>query len=167
MSTPCESPDPLLSIIVSRQDHPEPIPLETAAATPHTRRGSGGDRDPAAGAGEWTGLMAMFEGRVDPGGIGILHRRIARDSLRSVCVAAAAGRHSWPMDDPATDLLSRVRSGSEGALHEFFRQHEQRLLRMIEDPKTLTPAQWQQRYAAEVEERRNYVLARILGQIAG
>ena len=35
------------------------------------------------------------------------------------------------------------------------------------DPKTLTPAQWQQRYAAEVEERRNYVLARILGQIAG
>lgn len=35
------------------------------------------------------------------------------------------------------------------------------------DPKTLTPAQWQRRYAAEVDERRNYVLARILGQIAG
>jgi RNA polymerase sigma-70 factor, ECF subfamily len=36
------------------------------------------------------------------------------------------------MDDPASDLLARVRSGTEGALHEFFRQHEQRLLRMIE-----------------------------------
>lgn len=35
------------------------------------------------------------------------------------------------------------------------------------DPKTLTPAQWQQRYAAEVEDRRSYMLARILGQIAG
>src|SRR5688572_11114375 len=59
-------------------------------------------------------------------------RRIARDSLRSVFVAAAAGRHSSRMDDPASDLLSRVRSGDESALHEFFRQHEQRLLRMIE-----------------------------------
>ena len=36
------------------------------------------------------------------------------------------------MDDPASDLLSRVRSGDESALHEFFRLHEQRLLRMIE-----------------------------------
>ena len=35
------------------------------------------------------------------------------------------------------------------------------------DPKTLTPAQWQKRYAAEVDERRSYVLARILGQIVG
>jgi len=34
------------------------------------------------------------------------------------------------------------------------------------DPKTLTPAQWKQRYAAEVDERRSYVLARILGQLA-
>ena len=35
------------------------------------------------------------------------------------------------------------------------------------DPKTLTPAQWKQHYAAEVDERRNYVLARVLGQITG
>src|SRR6188768_3380189 len=69
-----------------------------------------------------------------PGGRGAvrLPPQIARDSLRSVLVAAAAGRHSSRMDDPAFDLLSRVRSGDENALHEFFRLHEPRLLRMIE-----------------------------------
>jgi RNA polymerase sigma-70 factor (ECF subfamily) len=36
------------------------------------------------------------------------------------------------MDDNASDLLARVRSGDESALHEFFRQREARLLRMVE-----------------------------------
>lgn len=36
------------------------------------------------------------------------------------------------MDDPASDLIARIRFGDESALHEFFRQHEKRLLRMIE-----------------------------------
>lgn len=36
------------------------------------------------------------------------------------------------MSDPASDLLARVRSGDTDALHEFYRQHEPRLLRMIE-----------------------------------
>jgi len=35
------------------------------------------------------------------------------------------------------------------------------------DPRTLTPAQWKKRYAAEVDERRSHVLAKVLGQIAG
>jgi hypothetical protein len=35
------------------------------------------------------------------------------------------------------------------------------------DPRTLTPSQWQARYAAEVGERRNNVLAKVLGQLAG
>jgi len=35
------------------------------------------------------------------------------------------------------------------------------------DPRTLTPAQWKKHYAAEVDERRSHVLAKVLGQIAG
>jgi transposase len=35
------------------------------------------------------------------------------------------------------------------------------------DPRNLTPRQWQVRYAAEVDERRSYVLAKVLGQLAG
>ena len=33
--------------------------------------------------------------------------------------------------------------------------------------KTLTPARWQETYAADAAKRRSYVLAKILGQIAG
>ncbi len=42
------------------------------------------------------------------------------------------------------------------------------MLRLREgvDPKTLTPAQWQKRYAAEVESRKGYVLAKILGKLS-
>jgi transposase len=41
------------------------------------------------------------------------------------------------------------------------------MLRLKEgvDPKTLTPRQWQRRYAPEVAERRGYVLAHILGKL--
>lgn len=41
------------------------------------------------------------------------------------------------------------------------------MLRLKEgvDPKTLTPAEWQKRYAAEVADRRSYVLAQILGKL--
>ncbi len=35
------------------------------------------------------------------------------------------------------------------------------------DPKTLTPARWQETYAADAAERRSYVLAKILGKFAG
>ncbi|MBL8857987.1 MAG: sigma-70 family RNA polymerase sigma factor [Planctomycetes bacterium] len=36
------------------------------------------------------------------------------------------------MSNPASDLLPRVQAGDEVALHEFFLQHEPRLLRMVE-----------------------------------
>ena len=41
------------------------------------------------------------------------------------------------------------------------------MLRLKEgvDPKTLTPKEWQLRYAGEVAERRNFVLAQILGKL--
>lgn len=41
------------------------------------------------------------------------------------------------------------------------------MLRLKEgvDPKTLTPREWQARYAGEVAERRNFVLAQILGKL--
>lgn len=35
------------------------------------------------------------------------------------------------------------------------------------DPRHLTPREWQVRFAAEVDERRNYVLAKVLGQLTG
>ena len=34
-----------------------------------------------------------------------------------------------------------------------------------EDPKTLTPREWQARHAAQVGERRDYVLARLVEQL--
>jgi hypothetical protein len=41
------------------------------------------------------------------------------------------------------------------------------MLRLAEgaDPKTLTPRQWQQRYAAQVAERRNHVLAQLVARL--
>jgi RNA polymerase sigma-70 factor (ECF subfamily) len=63
------------------------------------------------------------------------------------------------MDDSASDLLSRVRSGAESALHEYFRLHEQRLLRMIElriDPvlrRRLDPSDVMQEAWIEIARR--------------
>jgi transposase len=113
--------------------------------------------------GRWQALGSFIEdGRLE------LDNNRAERALRTVAV----GRKNWMVvgnergGRTASVFYSLVMTCKNRAIDPRTYLHDA-MLRLKEgvDPKTLTPAEWQRRFAAQVADRRSYVLAQILGRL--
>jgi transposase len=85
----------------------------------------------------------------------------------------AVGRKNWIQYHNETGgrtgaiFLSLIGTCKERGINPKVYLHDVEL-RLAEgaDPKTLTPREWQQRFAAEVSDRRSYVLGKLLAKLA-
>jgi len=114
--------------------------------------------------GRWEALCRFLEdGRLE------LDNNRAERALRAVAV----GRKNWMFvgnergGTTAAVFYSLIATCKARGIDPKVYLHDV-MLRLAEgaDPKTLTPRQWQSRYAAEVAERRGYVLAQLVTRLA-
>ena len=114
--------------------------------------------------GRWEALGRFVEdGRLE------LDNNRAERALRCIAV----GRKNWMQlgnergGKTAAIFYSLISTCKERGIDPKVYLHDV-MLRLAEgaDPKTLTPREWQARHAAEVADRRSYVLANIVGQLA-
>ncbi len=114
--------------------------------------------------GRWEALERFIEdGRLE-----LDNNRAERD-LRQIAV----GRKHWTIvgnergGRTASVFFSLVVTcKNRGINPRTYLQDTMLRLREGVDPKTGTPAKWQERYAAEVEGRKGHVLAKILGKLS-
>jgi len=113
--------------------------------------------------GRWDALCRFVEdGRFE------LDNNRAERALRAIAV----GRKNWIQvgnergGETAAVFFSLVATCKARGIDPKVYLHDA-MLRLAEgeDPKTLTPREWQRRFSAEVAERRNYVLAQVVGKL--
>lgn len=113
--------------------------------------------------GRWEALCRFVEdGRFE------LDNNRAERALRAVAV----GRKNWQQvgnengGRTAATFFSLIGTCKERGIDPKVYLHDV-MLRLAEgaDPKTLTPRQWQERYAAQVAERRNHVLGQLVARL--